>query len=469
MKVELGIPDVGAGAPLPRRLAWVTGIRLILLTIPLTLVAVFYLRGAFDVAAFTVQLLLFTLGLSFGLAGLYAALLRAGYGGTRLAHAQLVLDQLVWTVVVYLTGGVSSGATSFYGLTCLVGAILTGARGASLAAGVGVSAYLILILALQFLGLPPPPDQPRGLYNVSASELVYYALVNSLVVVVVALLAVYLAERLRLTGGELEEARERAEQAERMAAMGRLAAGLAHEIRNPLSSISGSIQLLRSGPNLSDEDRELCEIVLRESARLNDLVTDMLDLSRPRPPNMITVDVARVVSEVVELMGRSGRATTDVGIRLETPPTVLVRADNAQLRQLTWNLVRNAVQASSADDEVLVQVLVDSKTNQVVLVVQDHGVGLDETAKERIFDAFFTTRSQGTGVGLAVVKRIADEHGFRVRVESEPGKGAIFKVDLGEQLPGDDGVAESQDEPGADSQDSRPSQRKYLQNQGRTS
>src|SRR5690606_249014 len=110
-----------------------------------------------------------------------------------------------------------------------------------------------------------------------------------------------------------------------------------------------------------------------------------------------------------------------VGIRLETPPTVLVRADNAQLRQLTWNLVRNAVQASSADDEVLVQVLVDSKTNQVVLVVQDHGVGLDETAKERIFDAFFTTRSQGTGVGLAVVKRIADEHGFRVRVESEPG------------------------------------------------
>ena len=436
MKVQLGLPDVSADAPLPRRLAWVTGIRLILLTIPLTLVAVFYLRGAFDVAAFTVQLLLFTLGLSFGLAGLYAALLRAGYGGTRLAHTQLVLDQMVWTVVVYLTGGVSSGATSFYGLTCLVGAILTGARGASLAAGVGVFAYLSLVLALRYLGLPPPPDQPPALYHVSASELAYYGLVNSLVVVVVALLAVYLAERLRLTGGELEEARERAEQAERMAAMGRLAAGLAHEIRNPLSSISGSIQLLRSGANLSDEDRELCEIVLRESARLNDLVTDMLDLARPRPPHRVVVDVARVVSEVVELMGRSGRATTDVGIRLEAPAQALIRADSAQLRQLTWNLVRNAVQASNADDEVLVRVALDPQTSRVALMVKDRGVGLDEAAKERLFDAFFTTRSQGTGVGLAVVKRIADEHGFVVQVESERGKGAIFRVDFGEQLSG---------------------------------
>src|SRR5690606_1339621 len=154
---------------------------------------------------------------------------------------------------------------------------------------------------------------------------------------------------------ELELARERAEQAERMAAMGRLAAGLAHEIRNPLSSIAGCIQLLRSGGSLSEEDRELCELVLRESARLNDLVTDMLDLSRPRAPDLITLDAVRVAREVVELTSRSGRANTDVDVKLEAPRAAFVRADSAQLRQLVWNLVRNAVQASSADDEVLVR------------------------------------------------------------------------------------------------------------------
>jgi signal transduction histidine kinase len=433
--MELGIPDVSAGATLPRRLAWVTGIRLVLLTIPLSLVAVFYLRGTFNVGAFTVRLLLCTLSFSYGLAAVYAVLLRAGRGGWILAHAQLLLDQVVWTIVVYLTGGVSSGATSFYGLTCLVGAILTGARGAALAAGGGIACYLMLVLGLQFADLPPPPDQPEALYVVSNSELVYYAMINSLVLFVVALLAVYLAERLRLTGGELAEARERADQAERMAAMGRLATGLAHEIRNPLSSIAGSIQLLRSGPGLDDEDRELCEIVLRESARLNDLVTDMLDLSRPRPPTPMTLDVVRLVREVVELAGRSGRATTDVAITLRAPTSALVRADGAQLRQLTWNLVRNAVQASSAEDEVQVELTIDGTTDHVWLTVRDEGVGLDDVAKERLFDAFFTTRTQGTGVGLAVVKRIADEHGFSIHVESEPGAGATFRIDLGKRIP----------------------------------
>jgi signal transduction histidine kinase len=94
-----------------------------------------------------------------------------------------------------------------------------------------------------------------------------------------------------------------------------------------------------------------------------------------------------------------------------------------------WNLVRNAVQASSAGDRVVVTVEADGAHAE--LTVQDNGVGIDESAKSRLFDAFFTTRSQGTGVGLAVVKRIADEHGFSIDVESSEGKGAKFTVDLG--------------------------------------
>jgi two-component system sensor histidine kinase HydH len=112
----------------------------------------------------------------------------------------------------------------------------------------------------------------------------------------------------------------------------------------------------------------------------------------------------------------------------------LICADSAQLRQLIWNLVRNAVQASSAGSQVTVTVSVvpdAGLAGGAELCVRDHGVGLSEEAQERIFDAFFTTRAQGTGVGLAVVKRIADDHGFSIGVESASGRGAAFTLQLG--------------------------------------
>lgn len=425
---RLGIPDELAGAPLPRRLAWVTAARLCFLVVLLALLGTFYFRQEPRLESFSIQVALVTLAVSFALAGLYAALLRSGRYLERVGELQLVLDQLTWTVLVYLSGGASSGATSFYGLSCLVGAIITGLRGATIAAAAAGVCYAALVGLLQSGLLPPPPDQPLRLYRLTQDDLLYYGLVNLLVLVVVALLAGYLAERLRLTGGRLIQAEERAEQAERMAMLGKLAAGLAHEIRNPLGSIAGSIQLLKTGATLSDEDRQLCEIVQREAARLNDLVSDMMDLARPRKPELATVDAAAIAREVVELAGRSGRAVSDVSVEYSGAERALVRADGAQLRQLVWNLVRNAVQASNAGDSVQVSVATGP---DVVLEVADQGIGIDDEAKQRLFDAFFTTRSQGTGVGLAVVKRIADEHGFDVEVESAEGRGATFRVVLG--------------------------------------
>ncbi len=430
MAFRLGIPDRLAGAPLPRRLAWLTGARLLFLTVLLGLVGLFYLRGQFRLDSFTIRVALVTLAIAFGLGGVYAALLRSGRNLAFVADAQLVLDQLTWTAIVYLSGGVSSGATSFYGLSCMVGAILTGLRGASIAAVSGGICYVGLVGAMQTGLLPFPSDQPAALYHVTSDELTYYLAINLLVLVVVTLLAGYLAERLRMTGGQLVEAEERAEQAERMAALGRLAAGLAHEIRNPLGSIAGSIQLLRGSSGLSEEDEQLCGIVEREAARLNDLVTDMMDLSRPRKPVFSRVDAGALAREVVELTGRSGRGVSDVEVVCAAPEHVMVTADGAQLRQLIWNLVRNAVQASSAGDSV--QVTIEVENGRAELAVKDEGIGIDEQAKAKLFDAFFTTRSQGTGVGLAVVKRIADEHGFAIQVDSEEGGGATFRVSMGE-------------------------------------
>ncbi|HEX4339769.1 MAG TPA: ATP-binding protein [Polyangiaceae bacterium] len=435
MAVRLGVPEAVAGIPLVRRLAWVVGARVGFLVVATSALAFVNVKHGFDAGATTIKIVVAVVALSFALAGVYAAVLRTGKGLVELATAQLVLDQATWTVLVYVTGGATSGATSFYGLTCLLGGFLIGLRGSAIAAVTGIGFYAVLVLALFSGRLMPPADQPPTIYAVSGEQLASYLLLNVLVVVIVTLLTSYLADRLRAAGGRIVEAEARAESAERLAVLGRLAAGLAHEIRNPLGSIAGSAQLLRTSQVLSEEDRKLCEIIQREAARLNDLVSDMMDVARARKPELRTVDTARLAREVVALASRSGRAVSDVKIVFSGEESLCVRADASQLRQLIWNLVRNAVQASTAGGSVGVRVEDSGGTG--VLVVEDDGVGIDADAKERLFDAFFSTRTHGTGIGLAVVKRIADEHAFTIDVESEKGRGARFRVTLGPRVPAD--------------------------------
>lgn len=419
-------------APLARRLAWVTAARLVLLSLLLGLLGLLNVKSPLAWDTFTSQTALATLAVAFAVTALYAALLRNGRHMQRLVVLQLVVDPVLWTVIVYLSGGPSSGATSLYGLSCLTGAMLTGFRGAALAFGTGVVCFAALLAGLWSGVVRPPPDQPAYVYHAQSDEWLYAVVVHLLAMFVVTVLAGNLAERLRVTGGQLALAEERADHAERLAVLGRVATALAHEIRNPLGSISGSIQLLRVNTALSAEDQRLCAIIVREASRLDDLVTDMMNLARPQRPMRVAVDAAATAREVVELASKSGRAVSDVLVRYSGVERAPITADAAMLRQLIWNLVRNAVQASSAGSVVTVTVRTGEGPNaHAELCVQDHGVGLSEEAKERIFDAFFTTRAQGTGVGLAVVKRIADDHGFSIAVESESGQGASFTVGLG--------------------------------------
>jgi two-component system sensor histidine kinase HydH len=436
VKFSLGIPELVARSALPRRLAFLTAGRLVFLSVALALIGLFYLRDT-ELKSDTLRTGLGLLVASFVLTGAFALWLRVGRALPLLADAQLVFDQVAWTVVAYLTGGAASGAVSFYGLSCLVGAALAGSRGAVVAALSGIASYSTLVLLLTTGTLHPPSDQVDLIYRLTPDEARYHLALNALVLVVVALLAGTLAERLRWTGGELALANQRVERAERMAALGRLATGLAHEIRNPLGSIAGSVSLLRGAPELSTEDRELCDIIQRETARLNELVSDMVDLSRARRPELTTIDVAVVAREVVELAARSGRSASDVRVEYSGPVALPIVADGAQMRQLVWNLVRNGVQASAPGG--VVKVVVESGPAGPVLAVVDRGAGIDAAAKERLFDAFFTTRSHGTGVGLAVVKRIADEHGFGISVESDAGKGAAFRVTLVKSDPHESG------------------------------
>jgi two-component system sensor histidine kinase PilS (NtrC family) len=231
---------------------------------------------------------------------------------------------------------------------------------------------------------------------------------------------------------------------ERLAAVGELAASLAHEIRNPLAAISGSVELLSSGVPAPQDGTRLRAIVLREIERLDDLIRDFLRYARPLPPKLEAVAVRPLLEEVLRMLA----SAVPEGARLEVEGDVgaVALADATQLRQVVWNLVRNAVDALEGAGAVRVETHRSSGTPQgepcdgrkpttggpacVEIVVADSGRGIPAAELERIFDPFYTTKPDGTGLGLPTVYRIVEAHGGSLSVESQPGVGTRFRIQL---------------------------------------
>ena len=414
------------------RLAWMTGLRLVFFTLLLIATAVFYLGGELTRYPVSLRLVFFTISGSYTLAALYAAVLKTGRQLLALAYAQIVIDQIAWTAIVYVSGGATSGATSFYALSCLVGASLIGLRGALAAAIAGAASFLLLCVSFAEQWILPPSDQ-SGYYVTTWTELIYPLLVNGLGICVVAVLAAYLSERLRVAGRALDEANARAQEAERLAVLGRVAAGLAHEIRNPLGSIRGSVEMLGESLVLSPEDQELCAIIRREAIRLNDLVTDMLDLSK----------IASAAGgggrrrRARRRRGRPGGEEREERERGRARGLRRARGDDASARG------RSADPAGHVEPGPQRRAGKPGRRDRdgggspgqgsVELRVDDEGPGIADEAMARIFDAFYTTRAHGLGIGLALVKRIIDEHaamGGRIEVVSPEKGGASFRVTL---------------------------------------
>lgn len=230
---------------------------------------------------------------------------------------------------------------------------------------------------------------------------------------------------------ELRRLEQQHHRTERLATVGHLAAGIAHEIRNPLASISGSIELLKQAPQASEDDRTLMTIVHREISRLNVLVGDLLDYANPRPPQPADLDAGVLVDETLQV-ARGDQAFASVELACEVDRPLRVHADPAKLRQVVWNLVRNAADAAAAGGKH-VTVTARADADGCAITVEDDGPGIAPEAIARIFDPFYTTKSKGTGLGLATCHAIVAEHGGRIDVESEVGKGTKMVV----RLPGE--------------------------------
>ena len=225
---------------------------------------------------------------------------------------------------------------------------------------------------------------------------------------------------------EIRALRRTAAQAEKLAALGRLSASLAHEIRNPLSSISGSVEIIADSPALADDERRLLTLVLGEVDRLNELVSTMLDVGRPRTPDPLRLDLGALAEDVARVArGSSSFRGALVVILPESP--VMVRADPGQLRQLLWNLVKNAAQFSGEGDAIDVEVGRD-EVGAPTLSVRDRGPGIANDELKNLFEVFYSTRHHGVGLGLALVRQIVDAHDAEIAVDSTLGEGTVFSV-----------------------------------------
>jgi len=222
---------------------------------------------------------------------------------------------------------------------------------------------------------------------------------------------------------------------QRLAAVGEMAAGIAHEIRNPLASMSGSIQILRQELPLTEEQAQLMDIVLRESERLNDTISSFLAYARPQRFSMARFDVRRVLNDAALLLRNSSDVQEGHVIDVQVPPTeVPCEADENQIRQIIWNLATNGLRAMHSGGRLVLGAHTDpgaeSGQESVILEVADEGVGIPADELDAIFQPFRSSFTKGTGLGLAIVHRIVSDYGGEIQVSSTQGRGTTVRVRL---------------------------------------
>ena len=230
---------------------------------------------------------------------------------------------------------------------------------------------------------------------------------------------------------EIKRMEESLEKSRKLALIGEMAAGLAHEMRNPLASITGSIELLSQGAQLEETDRQLMQIIMRSKVRLENFVRDFLMLARPLPAARQLIDVAEVAAEVMDNIRMSSDWKEGLSLTNNIQEGIQVWANREQIVQIIFNLLANALQAVSGGGNIHLEIRpgeAENNKNYIMIKVSDDGCGIEEKDMNNILEPFYTNKEKGTGLGLAIVSRIVDGYGGRLKIESLVGQGTQATV-----------------------------------------
>jgi two-component system sensor histidine kinase PilS (NtrC family) len=362
-----------------------------------------------------------------GLSILYFFWLRRKKFLQGLAYFQTIADTGLVTVIVFVTGGFESVFTFLYLVVIIYTSMLLRQQGSFVMATLSSLQYGLLI-ELEYFQIITPFIGERPLSTtVDETQIIYRILIIVAACFAVAILSGILSLQLRTARQDLKIAQEHLKRVEKMATVDEMISGIAHEIKNPLASLSGSIQLLKDETETGSDADRLMQIILRETSRLKQIVNDIRLISKPSRANASRTSMTRAVEDVATLAKNTQEWKSRLHITTRLEDNLFVIIDPVHLQQIIWNLVKNAAEAIDNKGRIDIR-LSSPKKKRIYLTISDSGKGIDKSKASHIFDPFFTTKPIGTGLGLSIIHRIIDAYDGMIDFESTPEKGTIFTV-----------------------------------------
>ncbi|MDF1591714.1 MAG: ATP-binding protein [Desulfobacterales bacterium] len=359
----------------------------------------------------------------------YAVILKYVKRGILFTYIQISIDTVVVSLIIFVTGCYSSIFSFLYLVIIIYSSMLLFRRGSMIMAALCSIQYGIM-LDLEFYGILKPLNAAGvtlSAADYAGSHVLYKIMITMVACFAVAILSSLLSEEERKTKKELAAMEDHVKRVEKLAVVGEMAAGLAHEIKNPLASLTGSIQLLSEDIDYNPQHERLMQIVLREADRLSSLASNFLLFAKPPAGKTEAIDLGKVLSEVVELLDKTTKKGRDVSVTKTVTPNVWVQMDAGHLRQILWNLLLNAAEAIDGSGRIQIQ-LYPSKSRFACIEISDDGCGMTRETLESIFDPFFTTKPGGTGLGLSIVHSILESYNGWLEVESKINEGTTFTL-----------------------------------------
>ena len=349
---------------------------------------------------------------------------------TVFAYLQIGIDTFIVTLIVFFTGCFLSFFSFLYLVVIIYSSVLLFRKGSMIMAGFCSLQYASM-LSFEYYGFLNPLGMDSSLLipEYDWTQVLYKVVIITVACYTVAFLSGFLSEQTRRTRKELQVMEAHVKQVEKMALLGEMAAGLAHEIKNPLASLSGSIQIMREEIGYHPEHDNLMRIVMRETDRLTTMVSDFLLFAKPPEARLESIKLDEALDEILELFKKDGANLGRIQIDHRWSRDIWVEMDPMHLHQILWNLLLNAAEAIQNEGRILVE-MVTHRNKRVNISITDNGVGIPRESIASIYDPFFTTKPSGTGLGLSIVHRILAHYDSRLDVKSRQATGTVFNFSL---------------------------------------